>query len=269
MEIWHAELPGHPGFIIDLDEVERHPNRPIDMGTIDAAAGRRSLELYAILQSFVRRRPAMIRAVTHNNGYEGWRILVTEMQPSTRQRQLALANQLANVKFDPKVSLAEQFVKYEEVVREYERVSGSKYNEDLKISTLVQACPSPLQVQIHMSLSSETTYQKLKEQVTRTNAQPLGGSPMPRAWPFQPQSPWIVLNPWRSTRSPPKATSKGRTRRASLKARQLRASSTRARASATLASKAARELLSVLLVASLVITLVTAEAAKARANPSM
>ena len=96
-----------PGFIIDLDEVERHPNRPIDMGTIDAAAGRRSLELCAILQSFVRHRPAkLIRAVTHNNGYEGWRILVTEMQPSTRPRQLALANQLANVKFDPKVSLA-------------------------------------------------------------------------------------------------------------------------------------------------------------------
>ena len=136
-----------PGFIVNLDKVERQPNRPIDMGTIDAAAGRRSLELYAILQSFVRHRPAkLIRAVTHNNGYEGWRILVTEMQPSTRQRQLALANQLANVKFDPKVSLAEQFVKYEEVVREYERVSGSKYNEDLKISTLVQACPSPMEI---------------------------------------------------------------------------------------------------------------------------
>ena len=40
-----------PGFIVDLDEVERQPNRPVDMGTIDAAAGRRSLELYAFFRA--------------------------------------------------------------------------------------------------------------------------------------------------------------------------------------------------------------------------
>ena len=191
------------------------------------------------------------------------------MQPSTRQRQLALANQLANVKFDPKVSLAEQFVKYEEVAREYERVSGSKYNEDLKISILVQACPSPLQVQIHMSLSSETTYQKLKEQV-------IAYERSTTRW--QPNATGLALPTTKSLDGPQpmeidsitaKGNVKGRTRRASLKARQLRTSSTRARASTTLASKAARKLLNVLLVASLVITLVTAEAAKARANPSM
>ena len=69
-----------------------------------------------------------MRAVEQRNGYEGWRLLITEMQPSSRQRQLALASQLANVKFDAKLSLAEQLTKYEEVIREYERVSGSRYN---------------------------------------------------------------------------------------------------------------------------------------------
>ncbi|CAE7940603.1 unnamed protein product, partial [Symbiodinium necroappetens] len=38
---------------------------------------------------------------------------------------------------------------HEEVVREYERISGSTYPEDLKVSTLVNAAPGPLQVQLH------------------------------------------------------------------------------------------------------------------------
>ncbi|OLQ15400.1 hypothetical protein AK812_SmicGene390 [Symbiodinium microadriaticum] len=155
-----------PGFIKDLAEVEANPTRTPDMSGMDGAQARRCVELYSILQSFLRHRPAkLVRAVTNNNGYEGWRVLISELQPCSRQRQLALANQLSNVKFDAKVSLAEQLSRYEEIIREYERISGTKYNEDLKLSTLVQACPQALQVQIHMSLTDKSTYQDLKEKV--------------------------------------------------------------------------------------------------------
>ena len=155
-------------FITELDEIETHPSRRPDLATMQLSTSRRSRELYSILQSFLRHRPSkLVRAVEQRNGYEGWRVLINEMQPSSRQRQMALASQLANVKFDAKLSLAEQLTKYEEVIREYERVSGSRYNEDLKISTLVQACPGPLQVQIHMSLTSESTYQDLPGRAVR------------------------------------------------------------------------------------------------------
>ena len=55
--------------------------------------------------------------------------------------------------------------RYEEIIAEYERISSLKFSEDLKITTLVQAAPAALQVQLHMSLNSETTYAKLREQL--------------------------------------------------------------------------------------------------------
>ena len=77
------------------------------------------------------------------------------------------------MKFDAKVSLAEQLTKFEEVIREYERISGGKYNEDLMFSTLIQACPSALQVQIHMSLNDKSTYTRTsRRRCLRMSARP-------------------------------------------------------------------------------------------------
>ena len=53
-------------------------------------------------------------------------------QPATRQRQLALMAQLASIRFDASRGMAEQIVKYEELIKEYERVSGSVYPDDLR-----------------------------------------------------------------------------------------------------------------------------------------
>ena len=190
-------------FITELDEIETHPSRRPDLATMQLSTSRRSRELYSILQSFLRHRPAkLVRAVEQHNGYEGWRVLINEMQPSSRQRQMALASQLANVKFDAKLSLAEQLTKYEEVIREYERVSGSRYNEDLKISTLVQACPGPLQVQIHMSLTSESTYQDLKDKVLAYERSTARLPPLAYHCRVPAQRPQTLLSPWRSTRYP-------------------------------------------------------------------
>ncbi|CAE7930835.1 unnamed protein product, partial [Symbiodinium necroappetens] len=72
---------------------------------------------------------------------------------------------LSTVRFDPAKSLSEQVTRHEESIAEYERISSLKFSEDLKITTLVQAAPAALQVQLHMSLNSETTYAKLREQL--------------------------------------------------------------------------------------------------------
>ncbi|OLP94900.1 hypothetical protein AK812_SmicGene23009 [Symbiodinium microadriaticum] len=91
--------------------------------------------------------------VIENNGYEVWRALTMEMQPSSRQRQLALVAQLSTVRFDPAKSLSEQVTRYEEIIAEYERISSLQFSEDLKITTLVQAAPAALQ--INNALASE------------------------------------------------------------------------------------------------------------------
>ena len=150
---------------MDLVEAATHEEAGLDAARHPDAA-RRSRELYAILASFMRGRPLKIlRNVPSSNGYEAWRQLMLEMQPRTRQRQLALMTQLRKMTFDMKKSLNEQLGKFDEVVREYERISGSTYPEDLKVSTLVNAAPGPLQVQLQRSLRADTTYNELKEKV--------------------------------------------------------------------------------------------------------
>ena len=55
--------------------------------------------------------------------------------------------------------------RYEELIREYERVSGSRYSEDLRNSTIVAAAPPALQAQLHMALGPDTTYQEVRDKI--------------------------------------------------------------------------------------------------------
>ena len=85
-------------------------------------------------------------------------------------------------------SLAEQVTCYEEIITEYERISSTKFSEDLKITTLVQAAPAALQVQLHMNLNEKTTYAKLREQLlayerSTTKWQPSTSLTLPTATP--------------------------------------------------------------------------------------
>ncbi|CAE7264821.1 unnamed protein product, partial [Symbiodinium sp. CCMP2456] len=153
-------------FVEELEWVEAQSSEEKLMEKMDSDTQMRSRELYAILLSFVRNRPAkMVRAVTRSNGYEAWRQLLVEMMPSSRQRQLALASQLTATRLDPKRPINEQVGRYEELIREYERVSGSKYSEDLRISTLVAAAPPALQAQLHMALGPTTSYQEVRDKI--------------------------------------------------------------------------------------------------------
>ena len=72
-----------------------------------------------------------------------------EMQPATRQRQLALMAQLAGVRFDANRSMAEQIVKYEELIKEYERV----------ISSIIQASPATLREKLLAYERASTRWQ--------------------------------------------------------------------------------------------------------------
>eukprot|EP00439_Symbiodinium_sp_Y106_P018470 s460_g2.t1 len=112
-----------------------------------AQASRQMLEATENLRSDLLRsliqKPDVFKPETRDSEVEGW-----------LEWRHGMVNYLGTV--DPgfvndltEVSLAEQLTKFEEVIREYERISGGKYNEDLMFSTLIQACPSALQVTTH------------------------------------------------------------------------------------------------------------------------
>ncbi|CAE7035083.1 unnamed protein product [Symbiodinium sp. CCMP2592] len=115
--------------------------------------------------------------------FEARRVL-GEMQPATRQRQLALMSQLAGIRFDANRSLAEQIVKYEELIKEYERVSGGTYPDDLRISSVIQAAPTNLQTQLHLTMDESTDYKAIREKLlayerSSTRWQPSSGFALP------------------------------------------------------------------------------------------
>ena len=73
-----------------------------------------------------------IKQVASENGFEAWRMLVEEHQPHTRARSL---QQSSTTSFDAKKSTSENLLKFEEMIEEYERASGSVMDDDLKVTT--------------------------------------------------------------------------------------------------------------------------------------
>ncbi|CAE7226124.1 unnamed protein product [Symbiodinium sp. CCMP2592] len=121
--------------------------------------------------------------VSSKNGFEAWRVLVGEMQPATRQRQLALMSQMAGVRFDAHRSLAEQIVKYEELIKEYESVWGNVSRRSSNKS-VIQAAPANLQTQLQLTMDESTDYKAIREKLlayerASTRWQPFSGFALP------------------------------------------------------------------------------------------
>ena len=67
---------------------------PIREGEYEVGSdkGRRAVKLRSILSSYFKNRPLKIlRSVVNNDGFEVWRRLVSELQPTSRSRSLAMA----------------------------------------------------------------------------------------------------------------------------------------------------------------------------------
>ena len=59
--------------------------------------GRRAVKLYSVLSSYLKNRPLKIlRSVLNNDGFEVWRKLTVELQPTSRSRSLAMAQALVS-----------------------------------------------------------------------------------------------------------------------------------------------------------------------------
>ncbi len=127
---------------------------------------RRAEKLYSLLSSLMKNRPLrLVRGISHQNGYEAWRVIMKDMQPPRRQRALALVQALNKVKFGTNKSISEQLPQFELMVREYERTSNSTYPGDLKVAAVLAALPASLKVNLQMITTDLTTYDEVKARI--------------------------------------------------------------------------------------------------------
>ena len=70
----------------EMSIIANNAEAKIEWSELNEERKERSLRLFGLLASLLRNRPLkLIRHMPHENGYEAWRVLIVDMQPSTRQ----------------------------------------------------------------------------------------------------------------------------------------------------------------------------------------
>ena len=95
-----------PAYADELEEVEARGAGEIDVGRMEANTLAKISEAIYAFGIICERSSA--RQVNAQNGYEAYRQLLREYQPSTRARSLALVTQLAQARFTDRASYSEQ-----------------------------------------------------------------------------------------------------------------------------------------------------------------
>ena len=125
-----------------------------------------SRKLHRILTSYLK-GPALsiTRAVRQTeNGFLVWQRLNAEYRPLSRQRGMALAQVLATYPAFPKdKSVMECILALEEVVHQYNQVTGEEYTKSLLMGTLIRCSPPNLRQHLQLTLQDSSTYKSVKE----------------------------------------------------------------------------------------------------------
>ena len=154
-----------------LDQVCDNPADDYGFASMDDQTKPFTTRLYGILVSYLRNRPLqLIRHVPDNNGFQAWSLLMKDMEPATRQRSLALLTQLSRVQFASDKTITEQLPAYDNLIREYERVSKSKFPDDAKLASVMLALPPQLRTQIQMNIDENTTFEILVQRIQQYEA---------------------------------------------------------------------------------------------------
>ena len=124
--------------------------------------------LYAVIVGCIKNRPLrLIMDTPSRHGREALRKLDAEYQPTYRGRQVALLRRIMHPKLNSAGSDAEYINKlseWQQVVREYEQISGIQLDQTVKTATLMEEAPLQMQMQEHLRLRSEeigTDYKKV------------------------------------------------------------------------------------------------------------
>ena len=154
-----------PNYLSEFSWAETHDG-PIreDEYISGSEKGRRAVKLYSVLSSYLKNRPLKsLRSVLNNDGFGVWRRLTVELQPTSRSRSLAMAQALVSFPAMSKgASLYDYVLTYEKLVDEYEKLSGLRYDPNLKIGTLLKGIPNDLKRTLLFDMDDKTTYEQLR-----------------------------------------------------------------------------------------------------------
>ena len=127
-----------------------------------------STKLFAILTSYLKGRClSLVKSLSKSrDGFQLWRELHKEFEPSTRQRSLAIAQTLASYPAFPKdKSVLESILAYKQLVPQFEELSGTSYPSELKSATITKCSDAKLREHLQLTIQDTTTYAQLREVV--------------------------------------------------------------------------------------------------------
>ena len=173
---WGAWLHGfrtwasvvNPSYEAELLEIEARCSEPcMAMSELPEQTRLRSRQLYGILSTLLKGRPLQVLRLTHSqHGYEVMRVLHQTFQPRTRSRAMAIISAImATPAFNKQSTIREQVHAFERACSEYLKASGKEVSEDIKFSILLRSLPKYLRDHINLSLTEDTTYVQVREQI--------------------------------------------------------------------------------------------------------
>ena len=156
---------GDSRFIQILEAVEARDSMPT-MANYNEGEKEMAHKLYAVLTSYLRGRCAHL-AKAHSKtrgGLAVWYSLMREFEPSSRQRNLALAQALASFPTFPKDrSCMDSILIFEETIQRFEGSSNTKCPDELK--TLLRCSPAKLKGHLQLTLDDKAIYHQVREQI--------------------------------------------------------------------------------------------------------
>ena len=164
MRIWLGALDERLVKVMDTVERNKKDDTPVAMSELTSEGKEASRKLHSILCSYTKGRPyRVVKHTQDENGMEAYRMLMKEYQPVNRARSLELFHNMLNYRFRKDKGIAENILEYEARIEQYEKSTGEKVQENLKVSTLIQGMRPEVKRHLLLNLDEKTKYMDLRQ----------------------------------------------------------------------------------------------------------
>ena len=164
MRVWLGAVDNTMIRIMDIVERDLKEDKMVKIDDMSAEAKEASRRLYSVLCNYTKGRPyRVVKHVAEENGMEAYRMLLKEYQPTNRARSLELFHNILNYRFAQNKGIAENILEYEEKIEQYEKATGEKVQENLKVSTLIQGMKPEVKRHLLLNMDEKTKYSALRQ----------------------------------------------------------------------------------------------------------
>ena len=164
MRVWLGAVDNTMIRIMDIVERDLKEDKMVKIDDMSAEAKEASRRLYSVLCSYTKGRPyRVVKHVAEENGMEAYRMLLKEYQPTNRARSLELFHNILNYRFAQNKGIAENILEYKEKIEQYEKATGEKVQENLKVSTLIQGMKPEVKRHLLLNMDEKTKYSALRQ----------------------------------------------------------------------------------------------------------